>query len=131
MSPLLRDADGGHTVQLQLAPQELGTVRITIDVRHGEVAMHLHASDASARDLLREHLPDLRDQLEEQGLRAGNLDVGQDDSGASQWSAQQRSAQQRALPRTPAPGAPEPVTTTPHGPRTAAPGSGGALDLRM
>jgi flagellar hook-length control protein FliK len=74
--PLLRGDDGSYGVQLQLHPHDLGAVQVTVDVRHGEISVQLHAADPAAQDALRDGLSDLRRQLEDQGLRTGSLEVG-------------------------------------------------------
>ncbi|HEX8973741.1 flagellar hook-length control protein FliK, partial [Oryzihumus sp.] len=82
VSPLLRGPDGEQSLRLQLHPQDLGAVNVTVELRRGEVAIHLHAADGAAADLLRDHLPDLRAQLEDQGLRAGALQVDTGSAGS-------------------------------------------------
>lgn len=76
VSPLLRGADGSYGIQLNLHPDDLGAVRVNVDVRHGEISIQMHATDPAARDALRNGLSDLRQQLEDQGLRAGSMNVG-------------------------------------------------------
>lgn len=81
VSPLLHAPDGSYSLELQLHPRELGLVHVTVEMRHGELSIHLHAADAGAGDLLRDSLPDLREQLEAQGLRTAGLDVGSGSQG--------------------------------------------------
>ncbi|HET7661648.1 MAG TPA: flagellar hook-length control protein FliK [Oryzihumus sp.] len=127
VSPLLRGPDGEQSLRLQLHPQDLGAVNVTVELRRGEVAIHLHAADGAAADLLRDHLPDLRQQLEDQGLRAGALQV---DTGSAGSADQGSGRQQPARPDLPAPGrTPAPAGPTSH--PTTAPAAAGALDLRM
>jgi hypothetical protein len=130
VSPLLRGPDGTHALRVQLHPEDLGAVTVTVEVRRGEVAVHLHAADDAAGGLLREHLPDLRQQLEDQGVRAGALQVDSGGTGPRDWTGfrQQQLPQDRpgqALHGEPAGG---PATTSPP---TTAPAAAGALDLRM
>ena len=90
VSPLLRAADGSYGVRLQLHPQDLGAVQVIVDVRHGEISIQMHSTDAAARDALRGGLSDLRQQLEGQGLSAGSMEVGSGGANARQpetpWS---------------------------------------------
>jgi flagellar hook-length control protein FliK len=72
----MRGADGSYSLQLQLHPYDLGSVQVHLDVRGGEISIHLLAADGAARDALRGGLSDLRQQLEDQGLRAGSMEVG-------------------------------------------------------
>jgi len=76
VSSLLRGADGSYGVRLQLHPQDLGAVQVTVDVRHGEISIQMHATNEDAREALRGGLSDLRQQLEDQGLRTGSMEVG-------------------------------------------------------
>ncbi|MGN6634520.1 MAG: flagellar hook-length control protein FliK [Oryzihumus sp.] len=127
VSPLLRGPDGEQSLRLQLHPQDLGAVNVTVELRRGEVAIHLHAADGAAADLLRDHLPDLRQQLEDQGLRAGALQV---DTGSAGTADQGGGRQQPVRPDLPGPGrTPAPAGPTSH--PTTAPAAAGALDLRM
>jgi len=130
VSPLLRGPDGGHQLQLQLRPHDLGTVNVTVDVSHGEVTIHLHAADDAARDLLRDHLPDLRHQLEEQGLRAGTLEVGTGGPDAQQWRARDGQTSPGGT-RAPATGSGTAGQTDPADTAGVAQAAPGALDLRM
>jgi len=93
VSPLLRGADGSYGIQLNLHPDDLGAVRVNVDVRHGEISIQMHATNPAARDALRSGLSDLRQQLEDQGLRAGSMNVGSGGANARQpetsWSRSQ------------------------------------------
>jgi flagellar hook-length control protein FliK len=90
VSPLLRGADGSYGMELQLHPQDLGAVQVTVDVRRGEISIQMNSTDPAARDALRSGLSDLRQQLEDQGLRAGSMEVGSGGANARQpetsWS---------------------------------------------
>ena len=76
VAPLLRGADGSYGIQLNLHPRDLGAVQVSVDVRHGQIAIQMHAADPAAREALRDGLSDLRQQLEDQGLRTGSMEVG-------------------------------------------------------
>jgi flagellar hook-length control protein FliK len=84
VSPLLRANDGSYRIQLQLRPHDLGAVQVIVNVRHGEISIQMHAPDAAARDALRGGMSDLRQQLEDQGLRAGSMEVGSGGANARQ-----------------------------------------------
>jgi flagellar hook-length control protein FliK len=76
MSPVLHAPDGSYSLELQLRPHGLGLVHVAVELRGGELSLSLSAADAAARDVLRDSLPDLRQQLEAQGLRTADFDVG-------------------------------------------------------
>lgn len=124
VSPLLRGADGSYGIHLRLHPHDLGAVQVTVDMHHGEISIQINAPDAAARDALRGGLSDLRQQLENQGLRAGSMEVGSGGANAQQ-------------PQTPWPRPPEIETPSlppiPADPLVATAGkvSSTNLDLRM
>lgn len=65
----------GGTLQLRLAPPELGSLRIELSVKDGVMSAALEADSAAARKLLLDHLPVLRDRLAEQNIRVERFDV--------------------------------------------------------
>ncbi len=89
VSPLLRRADGSYSIAINLEPEHLGRVTLQIQVRAGEVAVTMQAADASAREMLRDNLSSLRQQLEQQGMKAGQLDVHDGFSFARQFQSSQ------------------------------------------
>jgi len=131
IAPLRLGPDGSHVVTVELHPAELGSVRVTVELRDG--AMHVQLSGgAVAVDALRSSLPDLRHQLEQLGTPATSIDVtahgfnrspDQQPGSTSGTSAQpEREPDQRARSRDPDP-------LPPHPPK---PSAGRALlDLRM
>ena len=124
VSPLLRGADGSYGIHLQLHPRDLGAVQVTVDMHHGEISIQINAPDAATRDALRGGLSDLRQQLENQGLRSGSMEVGSGGANAQQ-------------PQTPWSGPPDIETpslpTIPSDPLVATAGTASStnLDLRM
>lgn len=66
--------DGG-TVRLRLAPAELGSVRVEMRIQQRSVQARVVAETEAASNALREHLPELRQRLESQGLQIERLDV--------------------------------------------------------
>jgi len=116
--------DGSYGVQLRLHPEDLGAVQVNVDVRHGEISIRLHATNEAARDALRSGLSDLRQQLEDQGLRAGSMEVGSGGANAQQRETSWSRSQHVEVPRGDPTLSDQPVTTA-----AAAPSS--VLDLRM
>ena len=74
--PLRLGEDGSYDISLDLAPKELGRVRIDVELRGATISLTLHAESAATRDLLQTSLGRLRAELEAAGLHAGHLDVG-------------------------------------------------------
>lgn len=79
---LARQRDG--ELRLRLHPPELGVLKIELRVERGVVTARLETESEMAKNLLLEHLPDLRQRLTEQRLKIDSLEVGlmmQSDSG--------------------------------------------------
>lgn len=74
----------GGVVRLRLAPAELGTVRVEMQIQNKKVEARVVAETEAASQALREHLPELRTRLESYGLQVERLDVEtESDGGAS------------------------------------------------
>ncbi|MCC7474663.1 MAG: flagellar hook-length control protein FliK [Pirellulales bacterium] len=65
----------GGKLQLRLNPPELGALRIELTLKDGAMSAALEADNSTARQLLLEHLPALRDRLAEQNIRLERFDV--------------------------------------------------------
>ena len=65
----------GGLVRLRLAPAELGTVQVEMQVRQHQVRARVVAETEAAAAALREHLPDLRARLESLGMQVERLEV--------------------------------------------------------
>ena len=88
VAPLRRHGDGSYRLNLHLRPAELGPVNLEVELHHGVVELHMAAEHDHARELLIEHLGDLRRELTEAGLTPGNLDVADGDQSRHQFTAQ-------------------------------------------
>lgn len=80
LRPLKHNPDGDYQMTLQLRPEELGKVEVSVTLKGGEINMQLSADNASARELLKQALGDLRGSLESSGLSTGELDVSSQDT---------------------------------------------------
>jgi flagellar hook-length control protein FliK len=65
----------GGPLQLRLSPPELGSLRLEIAVRQGVLTASVETETTTARQLLLENLPVLRDRLAEQNVRIERFDV--------------------------------------------------------
>lgn len=65
----------GGVVRMRLAPAELGSVRIEMRVQDRRVEARVVAESETASQILREHLPELRQRLESQGLQVERIEV--------------------------------------------------------
>lgn len=101
--------EGAKQLTLRLDPPELGKLNLQITVRGQEVSVALKAENADAGRMLQENLHQLRQTLEDQGLKVGKMEVqtqlsngnsGQGWSGADRHNeARERDEAARALDR--------------------------------
>jgi uncharacterized membrane protein YccC len=75
LSPLAHAPDGSYRMSLALRPEHLGDVEVHLELADGRMSVHLVAPQAETREALRHAIPDLRAELMEQGIQAGDLDV--------------------------------------------------------
>jgi len=112
---LLKNQDQG--AELQLHPESLGRVQISLKVEGTEVHARLWASDPAALPVLQDHRAALEASLKEQGLSLGsfNLQQGrQNDPSPGQAPAQTPSGTSSPfIPGTPALGQESPTTPAP------------------
>ena len=88
-------------VRLRLSPPELGSLRLEVSVRDGAMTARLEVENQSARQLLLDSLPALRERLAQQDIRIErfSVDVGPHDGGGSpNWPGQHGSPQHGAQP---------------------------------
>ncbi len=80
--------DGGQ-VRLRMHPEELGGIQLEMRINGRVVQATVTADTEQASAILREHLPELRQRLESQGLTIERLDVGTRNESGTQSSSQQ------------------------------------------
>ena len=97
----------GGPLHLRLSPPELGALRLELTVHQGALTAKIETDNATARHVLLDNLPALRDRLADQNVRVERFDVDvRQDSGGSQHNPgpQDRGAQHRQPPaRNPGP----------------------------
>ncbi len=71
-------AEGTHVLSVDITPEELGPVRVELELRDGTVELRLAGQSEAARDALRAALPDLRRALEAAGIGTGSFSLGGD-----------------------------------------------------
>ncbi|MEN1976972.1 flagellar hook-length control protein FliK, partial [Cellulomonas olei] len=126
--PALRSLGGGsHVLTLRVDPEHFGPVTVVAHISPESVRVELVGATDSARDALRQSLPDLRRDLASTGLSSDVSLGGGDASGATGGETRRDSlAAARPLGAAPAGTAPGPATDLPAArPSTAA----GGLDL--
>ncbi len=65
----------GGVVRLRLAPAEMGSVRVEMRIQQRKVEARVVAETEAASNALREHLPELRQRLESQGMQVERIEV--------------------------------------------------------
>ncbi len=75
-------AEGG-SIRLRLAPAELGSVRVEMQIQGGKVNARVVAETEAASTILRDHLADLRNRLESQGMQVESFEIETDENSFS------------------------------------------------
>jgi flagellar hook-length control protein FliK len=65
----------GGSVRLRLHPPELGSLRLEVTLRNGTMTARLEVESDSARTMLLDNLPALRDRLAQQEIKVDRFDV--------------------------------------------------------
>lgn len=72
--------NGSHIAELRLDPPELGPLRVTINISDSVVQAMFTSAHANVRSAVEQALPQLQQQLEQEGLSLGQTSVGHDDT---------------------------------------------------
>ena len=78
---------GGGQAEVRLSPPELGTVRVRMSIRDGEITVRLVVQSDSAGQAVSSQLGQLRAALQSQGLRPLHMSVHVAGSGESAFAA--------------------------------------------
>jgi flagellar hook-length control protein FliK len=100
--------DRGGEVRLRLSPPELGRLTLDVVVRDGVMSARLEAETQTARSLLVDNLPALRDRLAEQNLRIDRFEVNlRDGTSGSLPDHTPNQSGQHSQPHAPTPNRPK------------------------
>ena len=69
---------GGTRLDLQLNPQELGSINVTLSVRNGEVSAIIRSEKSETTDMLNRQVDAIRTNLEQQGVKVDKVEVRQE-----------------------------------------------------
>lgn len=69
---------GGTRLDLQLNPQELGSITVSLSVRNGEVSAIIRSEKSETNDMISRQVDAIRTNLEQQGLKVDKLEVRQE-----------------------------------------------------
>lgn len=72
---VLEARDQGRQLSVQIAPPDLGPLRIDVTVQQGELSARLTTESTVAQQLLQEHLPQLHEALQQLGANVERIDV--------------------------------------------------------
>lgn len=87
-----RGVDGTHSLTVDITPEDLGPVRLHVELRDGQVELRLAGATDAAREALRAALPELRRALEAAGVGTGSLAVSPDAPSAGHSDTRQNGA---------------------------------------
>jgi flagellar hook-length control protein FliK len=127
--------DQGGQIRIRLSPPDLGSMRLEISVRNGVMTAHVQTETETARNMLLDHLPQLRERLADHNIKIDYFDVeltNQSRSGMQQNFADNAYQRQPAAP----PGASRSRATSAASEPTAAAtvavrGANGRLDVTV
>ncbi len=81
--------DGSMKLELQLEPAHLGKVQVTLQTDAAkQLQVHINVDQAASRQLIEQHLPQLRLALAEQGLDLGHFSMGTNSQGENSGSTE-------------------------------------------
>ena len=81
--------DGAMKLELQLEPAHLGKVQITLQSDAAkQLQVHIAVDQAVSRQMLEQHLPQLRMALAQQGLDLGHFSMGMSSQGGENTSSE-------------------------------------------
>ena len=119
LTPLRTTPNGSYTLRLELKPPEMGRVEMRVEMRDGVLHASIHAEREGSAQLVRDSLSDLRDRLNAEGVRTGDLTVsdggvgpGSHDGEDAPASGAPASSPSNASPDDPALAAAMPTSTS-------------------
>ena len=102
----LARSQGGTRMRIVLNPPNLGSLRVNLVVRNHVLHGTILAESLAARDLILNHLPQLKESLQQQGVQVGEFEVNVE-QGKEQASQQFQSDADREAPSFPSTAPPE------------------------
>jgi len=121
----------GGEIRLRLSPPELGSLRLEISVEAGVIRARLEAETPTARNILMDNLPALRDRLAEQNIKIEQFDVDLMDrqGGGLADAHKDRSDMRDRSPQGTSAAQPEVEENTSDGPTQPRSGTDGSLNV--
>ena len=75
LSIAIRPHGEGNSIIINLHPEELGRLKLELEVHKDTVKAHLLAQTQQAQEILERHIPRLREALTQQGLRLDEIRI--------------------------------------------------------
>jgi flagellar hook-length control protein FliK len=123
--------DQGGEIRLRLSPPELGSLKVEVAVRNGVMTARLEAETTTARSLLLNNLPLLRERLAGQNIKIERFDVDLRQDARGQESPNQApnfTGSRQNLPQQASSNRSSATTSPEHDHSTASSGSIGAVE---
>ena len=131
LTPLRTTPNGTYTLRLELKPPELGRVEMRVEMRDGVLHASIHAEHEGSAQLVRDALGELRDRLDAEGVRTGELTVS-DGGVGSRLARRRRRASGGRVAEPPTTDAVPPVaSTSPRPDSRLDPDATSLLDVRV
>ena len=96
-------SQGNWKVELNLEPGNLGSIKVEMEFKKGELEASFKAGQAMTKDLLQDSLPRLREALERSGITIASMKVGGDRQERSRDSLSQQHSSASARRKLDAP----------------------------
>lgn len=96
-------SQGNWKVELNLEPGNLGSIKVEMEFKKGELEASFKAGQAMTKDLLQDSLPRLREALERSGITIASMNVGGDRQERSRDSLSQQHSSASARRKLDAP----------------------------
>lgn len=89
-----------QTAEIRLAPEELGSVQIKVNLQQDQLSVQFVVQQAQAKEALEQQMPRLRELLQQQGVELTDSQVSQQQQQQQQQGEQQTSTGSRKLAHT-------------------------------
>lgn len=89
-----------QTAEIRLAPEELGSVQIKVNLQQDQLSVQFVVQQAQAKEALEQQMPRLRELLQQQGVELTDSQVSQQQQQRQQQGEQQTNTGSRQLAHT-------------------------------
>lgn len=70
--------------EIKLDPAELGSMHVKLSMQNDQLSIQVQTTQAQSKELVEQHMPRLREMLNQQGINLGESQVGQQQSGSKE-----------------------------------------------